>query len=462
MQEEDSQFIAVYGRRRIGKNHLIRETFNNRFVFDHAGLANAAFKEQLYAFSESIKRAGLSNFPKITNWIDAFERLKDIVIQSKEKKKVIFIDELSWLDTARSGILTALENFWNGWASGRKDVVLIICASTTSWIIDKIIHNKGGLHNRLNAQIQVKPFKLSECEEYLESRGILMNHYEILELYMALGGVPYYWSFVKKGKSATQNLDAIFFDEVAPLRDEYKYLYSSIFKNPENHIQIVKTLGKKKAGMVRDELINLTKSENSGALTKVLEELIACGFIRKYVPFDKKKKGSVYQLIDNFTLFYFQFLENRPQDEHFWSNDLSGAKKTAWRGLAFERVCLEHVAEIKHKLGISGVQTEVNSWFCRPNSELGVKGAQIDLLIVRKDQVINICEMKFSGENYSFTKKDDENLREKIGSFKALTNTKYSIHPTLVTTYGLNQGLYSGFIQSVIIAEDLFRKFSFE
>jgi len=210
--------------------------------------------------------------------------------------------------------------------------------------------------------------------------------------------------------------------------------------------------------MVREDIVKVSGIENSGALTKVLEELVACVFVRKYVPFGRKKKNSVFQLIDNFTLFYFQFMERRPQEEHFWSKDISSSAKRAWCGVAYERVCLEHVAEIKHKLGISGVQTEVCSWYCRPNPELGVAGAQIDLLIVRRDQVINLCEMKFSEDNYTLTKKEEESLRGKIGAFRTVTGTKYSLHPTLVTTYGLNQGLYSGFFQSVVSAEDLFKK----
>lgn len=458
INEEDSKFIAVYGRRRVGKTYLIREVFDNNFTFAHAGLSDGTYEQQLYAFSESLKRFGLKEFPEIKNWLDAFERLKDLIEQNKSKKKVIFLDELAWLDTPKSGLIVALENFWNSWASGRKDIVLIVCASATSWMVDKIIHNKGGLYNRLSAQIHVKPFKLAECHSFLESKKIIMNPYEILELYMAIGGIPYYWTFVKKGKSAAQNIDHLFFEEQAPLKDEYKYLYSSLFKNPEKHIAIVETLAKIKIGMTRDEIIKTAKMPNSGNITKILNELISCGFIRKYTPFMKKNRDSLFQLIDNYTLFYFQFLEKEPQDEHFWSNDLSSSTKKAWCGTAFERVCLEHISEIKQKLGISGVSTNVHSWFCKADKGIGLNGAQIDLLIVRRDKIINVCEMKFSQENYSFTKKDDESLRNKIGAFKTVTKTKFSVHPTLVTTYGLNEGLYSGNIQSVITAEDLFKK----
>lgn len=244
LQAEDSQFIAVYGRRRVGKTYLIRQTYSEMLTFEHSGLANAGRKEQIQAFTASIKRAGLEIPVMPTNWLDAFELLKDLVEKSSGNKKVLFIDELSWMDTQKSGLLVALENFWNGGASARNDVVLVVCASATSWMLDKVIHNKGGLYNRLSSQIHLKPFKLCECEEYLESKGISISRYDILEMYMAVGGIPYYWSLMKKGRSVAQNIDAMFFADDAPLRDEFKYLYASLFKNPQNYIDIVSALAK--------------------------------------------------------------------------------------------------------------------------------------------------------------------------------------------------------------------------
>lgn len=456
--DEQSHFVAIYGRRRVGKTFLIRESYNYRFTFQHAGLSEGGMKEQLFAFTSSIKDTGYKVDKNPKNWLEAFELLKDLVRQSSEKKKIIFIDELSWMDTARSDLMMALENFWNGFASARRDVVLIICASATSWMLSKVVHNKGGLYNRLTEQIHLQTFTLNECEEYVQAAGLVMNREQILQYYMIFGGVPFYWGFLKKGLSLSQNIDEILFAKDAPLQDEFKYLYASVFKNPEAYLKIIEALGTKKAGMSREEIIAAAKLVNSGDLTNKLEELESCGFIRKYYAFGMKKKNTIYQLMDNFTLFYFHFLREKPTDEHYWTNQINTPKVNSWMGLAFERVCLMHIKQIKKKLGISGVLTEENAWYCKPDPDKGVFGSQIDMLIVRKDQVINLCEMKYSGSEYTITEKVHRSINQKIHDFTLVTGTRYAIFPTMVTTYGLVQNSYSDSIQSVVTMEDLFEE----
>lgn len=454
--DDKSHFIAVYGRRRIGKTFLIREAFNYRFTFQHAGLSEGGMKEQLFAFQASIKDAGGDSSKKRKNWLEAFEDLKDLIRNSRERKKIIFIDELSWMDTQNSDLMMALENFWNAWASGRKDVILIVCASATSWMISKVVHNKGGLYNRLTEQIKLGAFSLAECEKYVRSIGLPLTRIQILQYYMIFGGVPFYWTFLKKGMSPAQNVDAILFARNAPLKDEFRYLYASIFRKPENYIKIVEALGKKKVGMTREEIIESTKLANSGDLSIKLEELESCGFIRKYNAYGMKKKNALYQLIDNYTLFYYQFLEKDPSDEHFWTNQINTPLINTWAGLAFERVCMEHVNQIKNKLGISGVISDINSWFCKQDLNSGLFGCQIDLLIVRKDQVINLCEIKYSASDYTLTAEEDAGIRRKISDLQISTKTKYAIYPTLITTYGLVENSYSLNIQNVVTMDDLF------
>ena len=454
--DDKSHFIAVYGRRRIGKTFLIREAFNYRFTFQHAGLSEGGMKEQLFAFQASIKDAGGDSSKKRKNWLEAFEDLKDLIRNSRERKKIIFIDELSWMDTQNSDLMMALENFWNAWASGRKDVILIVCASATSWMISKVVHNKGGLYNRLTEQIKLGAFSLAECEKYVRSIGLPLTRIQILQYYMIFGGVPFYWTFLKKGMSPAQNVDAILFARNAPLKDEFRYLYASIFRKPENYIKIVEALGKKKVGMTREEIIESTKLANSGDLSIKLEELESCGFIRKYNAYGMKKKNALYQLIDNYTLFYYQFLEKDPSDEHFWTNQINTPLINTWAGLAFERVCMEHVNQIKNKLGISGVISDINSWFCKQDLNSGLFGCQIDLLIVRKDQVINLCEIKYSASDYTLTAEEDAGIRRKISDLQVSTKTKYAIYPTLITTYGLVENSYSLNIQNVVTMDDLF------
>ena len=453
---QESDFIAIYGRRRVGKTYLIRETFGEKIVFQHAGLERGNQAEQIEYFSSSLKRAGLRDFVNPSTWLEAFELLKDFIEQSKEKRKVIFIDELSWMDSGNGKLIMALEGFWNGWASARKDIVLIVCASAASWMMNNIIHNKGGLYNRLTYQIHLHPFSLAECEKYLKSKKIVLNRHQILEAYMIMGGVPYYWSLMKKGLSLEQNIDNIFFAKEAPLSQEFDYLYSSLFKSPDQYISIVTALAISKIGLRREDILSKTKISDSGDFTNKLQNLENCDFIRSYKGYGKIKKDTIYQLIDNYTLFYFKFIKKGVSDEHFWSNNSRMPLINSWCGLAFERVCLEHIPQMKMALGISGVATETLSMYCKANPDSGLKGSQIDLMIIRKDQVINLCEMKYSVSEYALTKKDAESIRNKINDLIMSTNTKYAIHPTLVTTYGLDTNIHSGDIQAVITEDDLF------
>ena len=464
LNEEEPQFVAVFGRRRIGKTFLIRESFDYKFTFQHTGISTdsiertARKKAQLKEFSKSLSAAGYTADKELTSWYDAFDGLKEVIKISKDRKKVVFIDELSWMDTKGDELISALESFWNGWVTARKekDVILIVCASATYWMIDNIVNAKGGLHNRITARINLKPFTLKECEEYLQSKKILFNRHQILQCYMILGGVPYYWSLLKKGRSLPQNIDDLFFAEGAPLQNEYDNLYRALFNRPDQYVRIIEALCDVKKGITRDDICKKTGIASSGELTRKLKELENCGFIRKYVPFGSESKNALYQLIDNYTLFYNRFLKENSYDENYWKSSSNSGEVNAWSGLAFERVCLEHIAQIKKALGISGVQTDVNSWRCDADPEKGLQGSQIDLLIVRKDQIINVCEMKYSESDYSPDLAFDKAMRRKISDLMLATKTKFAIHSTLITTYEVAETSYSGNIQSIITAEELF------
>ena len=464
LTEEESQFVAIFGRRRIGKTYLIRESFNYNFTFEHTGVSNLSIDSneqrqiQLDKFSESLANFGYKSDEKITCWGKAFDGLKRIIENSKDKKKVLFIDELSWMDTKNSDLISALESFWNGWVMARKekDVILIVCASATYWMTENIVNAKGGLHNRLTGQVYLKPFTLGECEEYLNTKNISFNRHQIIQCYMILGGVPYYWSLLKKGKSLPQNIDDLFFKENALLKNEFDNLYRALFNRPEQYVKIIEVLAESNNGITRDEIISRSGIPGSGDLSKKLSELENCGFIRKYIPFGYKQKNYTYQLMDNFTLFYYKFIKDNVFDDNYWQNQINSPKVKAWSGLAFEKVCLEHISEIKKALGISGVYTEVNQWQCKKNLDEGIFGSQIDLLIVRKDQIINLCEMKYSETDYLVDSDFDRNMRKKISDFTNLTKTKYAIHPTLITTYDVVENSYSKEIQSVIKSDDLF------
>lgn len=454
-QSENSEFVAVYGRRRVGKTYLIRETFGYKFTFQHTGLAKGNTKEQLFSFAISLRDAGYDDCPIPKSWLEAFSLLSTYLKNSTDEKKIVFLDELPWMDTPRSNFISAFEHFWNGWASARKDIVLIICGSATSWIINKVINDHGGLHNRVTKQIALQPFTLKECEMFAQSKGLEMSRYQLAECYMVLGGIPYYWSLLEKGLSLAQNIDKIIFAKNGKLSNEFNQLYASLFKSPEQYIDIVTALGKKKAGMTREEIIAATDKYSNGALSKVLDELEYCGFIRKYNGFDKKSKQAIYQLIDNYTLFYFKFIQqNENNDEHFWSASIDSAMHRAWSGLAFERLCMAHTQQIKAALGIAGVLSNVYSW--RKEADETSDGAQIDLLIDRKDQVINLCEMKYSLSEYAIDAEYEQKLRNKKSAFIDATNTRKAVHLTMVTTFGIKTNVHSGIVQNEVKLDDLF------
>ena len=456
-KSKSSEFVAVYGRRRVGKTFLVRETLAQKFTFAHAGLANANKNSQLEAWADSLKEYGLSVAKSPKTWIDAFGLLKDVIRNSKSRKKVLFIDEMPWMDTQHSGFVSALEHFWNGWASGRKDVLLIVCGSATSWIINNVIKNHGGLHNRVTAKIHIKPFSLHECEEYAKSKGLAMSRRQILECYMVMGGIPFYWTFLERGKSLAQNIDEIFFNPEGSLWGEFDELYASLFKNPDRYVTIVTTLASKQAGMTREELLKEGKFSNNGNVTKALNDLENCGFIRKYSPLGRKERGAVYQLVDFYTLFYFKFIHNNKNlDAHLWTLIQETPQYYAWCGLAFERVCFNHVDQIKSALGIEGVLSNVYSWRSKAESPKE-RGAQIDMLIDRNDQVITLCEMKFSKHRFTIDADYDENLLYKVEKFRKETSTKKAVHIALITTIGLTQNECYDDVQNVIEMNQLFK-----
>lgn len=453
---DESKFVAVFGRRRIGKTYLVREVFQDNFAFSYSGMAQASTKEQLQRFYLTLKSQGFKGGSYPNNWIEAFYILEQYLEGLPEGKKVVFLDELPWMDGPKSSFMPAFENFWNAWASARKDILLIVCGSATSWMVKKILKNRGGLHNRLNNQIHLQPFNLHECELYAKSINLPLERQEIMEAYMVFGGIPFYWSLLNKSLSLPQNIDTLLFGRTPKLGNEFKELYSSLFKQPEPYLDIITALAKKKIGMTREEIIANSNLATNGQLTKHLEDLENCGFIRRYQAIGSKTKNSLYQLIDNFTLFYFKFMEGRKNtDVNYWSKIQMTSVFNSWSGLAFERLCLLHSEQIKKALGISGVITNEYSWRTAATDEH--PGAQIDLLIDRSDKVINLCEIKYSDNPYTIDKKYMDNLRNKVALFRQITKTRKRIALTMITSSGLVKNSYSmNNIHSQVTADDLF------
>lgn len=451
-----SEFVALYGRRRIGKTYLIRNVFDGRFTFRLTGLANTTLENQLANFNTALQEQyPKTKFQTATSWMLAFQQIKTVVEKSGLKKKIIFIDELPWLDTPHSGFIPALEHFWNSWASARKDILLIVCGSAASWMINVLINNKGGLHNRVTQKIKIEPFTLKECEALLKHKKITLDNYQIIQLYMVLGGIPFYWEAVEKGFSAAQTINQLCFEPNGLLTNEFNNLFKSLFAKAERHEAIIEALAKKGMGLSRDEISKASKLANGGGFTRLLNELEESGFIRRYTPFGKKLRNSLYQLSDFFSLFHIKFMKSRKTvEKNYWLKMIDNPKHRAWSGYAFEQVCLAHIPQVKKALGISGIETETFAW----RSSQPKNSAQIDLIINRRDGIINVCEMKFSINPFSITKSYDAELRNKTGVFKTETQTNKSLSLTIITTFGLQSNAYSGNIQNQLQMNDLFEK----
>lgn len=453
-----STFVAVYGRRRVGKTFLIRHAFDNEFDFHLTGMSNVSLSQQLANFHAALTKYYPSANEKepASDWFTAFKQLSILLESGKRRKKVVFLDELPWLDTTQSDFIPALEHFWNSWVTTRKDVILVVCGSSAGWMINKLINNKGGLHNRVTHRIKLDPFTLKECEAFLKYKGAMFDRYQITQLYMAMGGIPFYLEQIDIKQSAAQNINRLCFEKDGMLRTEFDNLFRSLFDNAEKHIAIIEALSKKAKGLTRGELIRRAKLPTGGGVTRILKELEESNFIRKYISYGKRERNSLYQLADFYSLFYLKFIKGTDTlDENTWINGLDNPEQRSWSGYAFEQVCLAHINGIKRALGISGVQTVTSSWI---KTGAG-PGAQIDLVIDRRDQVINICEMKFSVNPFTISKKYAEELRNKIRVFKEDTKTRKAIFLTMITTFGLNRNNYStSLVQNDLTMDILFEE----
>ena len=462
-RKDQAQLVAIYGRRRVGKTFLVDESLKGKITFRHAGLSpdeengkRNLLKDQLKHFYNSLRLQGMPKGKTPTSWLDAFFMLEQH-LQEKDngEKQVVFLDELPWMDTPRSGFLTAFEGFWNGWGCHRDNLMVVVCGSANSWILDNLIHNHGGLYGRVNRSIKLRPFNLKECEDYFKENGFIMPRYDIVQSQMILGGIPYYFNYFNKEYSFSQNIDALFWGENPKLQNEFEKLFDSAFTKPEDMKRIVLALSKRRKGLTRSEISEQTGIETGGNLTKMLKALVESDFIEQYYPFGESKREIYFKLTDPFCLFYSKFLSGRKiTDPYFWTNSQSSQQIISWRGFAFEDLCFRHINKIKEALGISGVSSEYSTWNVLGNDTS--EGAQVDLLIRRKDNVTNLCEMKFYSDEFEVSKAFYRTMLTRINLLMEHLPKKHAIHPTLVTTFGLKRNEYCGIFNKVITLEDMF------
>lgn len=458
MTENEAQLIIVYGRRRVGKTFLINEYFDETFAFHFTGSATQSNKDQLKNFILELNSVSDTKYEIPADWTEAFFSLRHYLESHTTKdKQVVFFDELPWMDKQRSGFLPAFEWFWNSWGASRKNLVFIVCGSSTSWMVEKLDENKGGLFNRQTCRLYLEPFDLRQTELYLNSRNIFWSRYDIVQCYMIMGGIPFYLRLLDSELSLNENIDNIFFRKRSELWNEFDHLFKTLFSNSDQYIKIALALSKKHKGLTREEIIKATGLHGNGTLTKMLSTLEKSGFIRINDIYGLKKRDKIYQLSDYYTIFYLRFIrDNFGKDEHFWSNTSDNPARRTWEGLTFEQICKDHVNQIKKKLGISGIMSEISSWSKQGTSDEA--GAQIDMLIDRRDRVINICEIKFSTREYEIDKKYDMFLKNKVDVFRETTSTTKTLLLTMITTYGIKKNMYSNYVSKVVCMDDLFEK----
>ena len=460
-RQKQARLVAVYGRRRVGKTFLVRELFKEQFAFYHTGVSPLELKDeslldvQLAAFNATLIRYGAQEPTPPTNWMEAFERLiKLLEKRDAEQRMVVFIDEMPWMDTPRSGFMTAFEHFWNSWGAGQDNLMLIVCGSATSWIQDHLINSYGGLYDRVHAEIQLSPFTLCETEQLLKSQGVTLSRYDILQLYMAVGGIPMYLSYVQPGLSLAQIIDGLFFNRKAKLKDEFERLLNSLFNSPEHYKKVIRLLAKRQSGYTRNEISQKTGIPSGKGLTEVLKALEASDFIEYYKPFENSKRKMCYRLTDAFCLFYLNQVEGQNRGENFWRDNENHSSLNTWRGQAFENACLSHISQVKAALDIAGVSSENSAWTLQGME--GQEGMQIDLVINRADRVVNLCEMKFVNTEFEVKKDYEMKLRYRLNWMREHVSKRHNVQMTLITTYGLKYGVHSGIFQRTVTLDHLF------
>lgn len=458
LASKEAELLAVYGRRRVGKTFLIRTAYAKNLAFEFTGIHHATLAEQLDNFAQVLRAVGGVGVGRPANWQEAFAMLQLYLAPLlKEKKQVIFLDEFPWINTPRSNFLQSFGHFWNTWASRQTNLVVVICGSSASWMIQKVLRDRGGLHNRVTKRMRLLPFTVSETATFLHHHGVRLDHYQIMEIYMAMGGVPQYLREIKAGESSAQAINRICFSKDGFLQAEFPNLFRSLFDEAHHHTSVIQALAKKARGLTRNEIIEQSDFTSGGGATQVLEELTESGFITPYIPFDRKVKDSIYKLTDEYSLFYSKFIgPAKAFDKDAWQRISGQPTWRSWSGYAFEGICMKHITSIKRALGIEGVYTEVSIWRYVGNKE--EQGAQIDLLIDRQDRCINLCEIKFSNEEYVIDKKYAGELDNKVRVFREQTKTRKTIFPTLITSYGTRKNdHYVGRVQAEVVMEDLFK-----
>jgi len=466
-KSKDPEFVAIYGRRRVGKTFLIREFFSKKGIyFEMTGTKDAPMARQLENFTSALSKTFVKGRPLKTppNWEKAFALLtQELEAIPKTKKITIFLDELPWLVTKRSRLIQALDYYWNAHWSKQNNLTLVVCGSAASWMLDHLIHAKGGLYNRLTRRILLEPFNLKETKEFLESRFLKISQKQILDLYMSIGGIPFYLKEIKKGKSSAQMIDDLCFKKTGLLHSEFQNLFKALFDEAETNLEIVKAIVRSNNMISRTQLIKCLGKSSGGTLNKRLNELEASSFIKCFIPYERKKRDRFYKVTDEYTLFYIKWIEPFVRsgiyagNECYWKKIYSTSNRLVWAGYAFESVCFKHLSQIIKALDLEKISFKAGSWRFVPSKGSKKQGAQIDFLFDRDDHAITICEIKYSDSLFSIDKAYAKNLLQKMDIFEEHCNKNKQQFLAMITTKGIKKNMWSEeLVDAEVTLEDLF------
>jgi len=454
-----SSFVAVYGRRRIGKTELINHFLADKpITFSVTGAYDVKLKSHLENFSNKLSLAFGCEEQMFKSWDKAFQALQREIEQLKlpSKSKIsVFIDELPWLAEMKdNGFKGALSLFWNDFASKRDDIFLVVCGSATSWIIKHIIDDHGSLANRITAQIHLEVFSLKETKAFLEEQGHKgLSSKTIMDYYMVFGGVAHYLKLLKPKLSFVQNIQRLFFEKNGLLRTEYNRLFRTLFKNHKTHELIVEHLVASWSGETLNELGKKRGLSKGGVLSEALKELELSNLITRKHKYKQLKREVIYRVSDSFIYFFNRWVKKSAQvdflgNKNYFQNIYKSQSFKSWSGYAFENVCHLHIVEIKKALGIEGVNTQSYYW---QNEH-----AQIDILLERADDIVNIIECKYYNEAFTIDKKYAKVLENKELEFQKTTAYQGSIQLVMLSSQGLKENVHSRELVSHDLNIDLF------
>ncbi len=388
----DAEFLAVTGRRRVGKTYLIDTFYGDRFCFSMTGIQNQGSHEQLVNFAVRLAQYDGTGEPRVPDtWQWAFVRLREYLETLKPtRKRVLFFDELPWIAASDRSFVQMLAHFWNDYLSKQPHFILVICGSATAWITQKILNDPGGMHNRVSRHLHVRPFTLGETRDYLEDRQVDLTETDLARTYMAIGGIPYYLNGFERADSFVTAIDRMCFSATGLLRREYGNLFAALFRNADTHEAIVSALAKYPGGLARTVLTKVTGLKSQSMIARALEELSASDFVTYSLAHGGKKRGARYRLVDEFSLFYHRFMTQNGQTpkQGQWASVATSPSYRSWAGVAFELLCQKHITALTHVLGISGLQLWSGPLFIEATEESD--GAQIDLLLDRPDATVNL------------------------------------------------------------------------